>query len=996
MYLKRLEIQGFKTFANHTILDFLPGTTAIVGPNGSGKSNLSEAIRWVLGEQSHNALRSKRTEDLIFNGGGKRAPSGLAEVSLTIDNSDRFLPLPYSEVTLTRRATRAGENEYRINRSRVRLRDIHEAIGPLGGSYTIINQGLVDAALTLSPDERRHLFEDAAEIGTLVSRKNEAQARLRETQSNVERCADVLAELEPRLRSLKRQASLARSYHELKQELQILLVEHYIQSWQAAQEHVQSMEAVEQQCTITLEQSRATQTTLAAELHETREAIQSLRERLGDLHSQSSELHTQSETVQRDLAVGTERLAALTQREEEAARNQNELMARREELDHERSGITNRLTAAEQRLTDTRAAVTTHETETAARAQTRRAMQQQLDAAQRAELTAGASLQESRRQQERIAAQRIRLTQEQQAQSERLAQTEAQLAQCRTTLEEAEARLAQATQGRELAVEAEEQARTNLEQLRTERSQTNETLSAARRTLADLEARYESLFRLQRSYSGTFAGVKAAMQWADTNKRQGFVLVSSIIQVPARLETAIEVALGARLQNIVVEYWSDAEDAIAALKKSGAGRATFLPIDTIRRATSDAWRPATDEVLGIAAILVEHEEHYRPVVQYLLGRTLVVSDISIARRELQRLSGGWTIVTLAGEQVNSGGAVTGGAQVKESGTLRRERELRELPDQIDEQQRTVAQHAHERVKLEERITQAEQVGREAETQRRRANQERDVSREHETHARREVERAETALETQRQRHTQVVTEIDGLDEQSRSLDAEQQRLIQAEQVAQDRLAQLRAEEQSHQEEDHAAQTHNTALRAAVAAVEGELRTERALLQAHDQQITRLEDQRTANRRRADEFQRERVTLETRMQELDTAQSALLAQIDELRMLINPAEEELDKLETNRTILEQREAEVTTRLLTAESSYSRATVEFQRAKDRLDTIWERAADDDIDIEQVLQQHETRASDDIAVNEEENQSSLPPDDESDRDIDAAATAHSSPQI
>ena len=283
MYLKRLEIQGFKTFANHTILDFLPGTTAIVGPNGSGKSNLSEAIRWVLGEQSQSALRSKRTEDLIFNGGGKRAPSGFAEVSLTIDNSDRFLPLPYSEVTLTRRATRSGENEYRINRNRARLRDIHEAIGPLGGSYTIINQGLVDAALTLSPDERRRLFEDAAEIGTLVSRKTETQSRLRETQANVERCADVLAELEPRLRSLKRQASLARSYHELKRELQVLLVQYYIQSWQAAQDHVRAMETAEQQCATVLEQSRATQTTTAAELHETRETIQSLLAWVSDM-----------------------------------------------------------------------------------------------------------------------------------------------------------------------------------------------------------------------------------------------------------------------------------------------------------------------------------------------------------------------------------------------------------------------------------------------------------------------------------------------------------------------------------------------------------------------------------------------------------------------------------------------------------------------------------------------------------------------------------------
>ncbi|HWQ15221.1 MAG TPA: AAA family ATPase, partial [Roseiflexaceae bacterium] len=174
-------------------------------------SNVVDAIRWVLGEQSYTALRCRRTEDLIFGGGGRRAPAGFAEVSLTIDNSDRLLPLPYGEVTITRRATRAGENEYFINRNKVRLRDIQEALGPLGGSYTVINQGLVDAALNLSPADRRRLFEDAAEISVYEGRRADAERRLRETNANVERVADLLAELEPRMRSLRRQAALART-----------------------------------------------------------------------------------------------------------------------------------------------------------------------------------------------------------------------------------------------------------------------------------------------------------------------------------------------------------------------------------------------------------------------------------------------------------------------------------------------------------------------------------------------------------------------------------------------------------------------------------------------------------------------------------------------------------------------------------------------------------------------------------------------------------------
>ncbi|KPV48141.1 chromosome segregation protein SMC, partial [Kouleothrix aurantiaca] len=207
-----------------------------------------------------------------------------------------------------------------------------------------------------------------------------------------------------------------------------------------------------------------------------------------------------------------------------------------------------------------------------------------------------------------------------------------------------------------------------LDQSRAKRAGADEALAQARRTVADSEARLETLTRLQRSYAGAFAGVKAAMQWAETQGRDGFVLVSSIIRTPANLETAIEVALGSRLQNVVVEQWADAEDAIAALKRGGQGRATFLPLDTIRRGDDRRASVNIAGVLGVATDLIDFDEHYRPVVQNLLGRTLVVEDLPTARQALRQLTGGWTLVTLAGEQVSSGGAVTGGAQVKETGT----------------------------------------------------------------------------------------------------------------------------------------------------------------------------------------------------------------------------------------------------------------------------------------------------------------------------------------
>jgi len=388
MHLKRLEIHGFKTFASRTAFAFQPGITAVVGPNGSGKSNVVDSIRWVLGEQSYAALRSKRTEDLIFGGGGRRAPAGFAEVSLTIDNSDRLLPLPYGEVTIARRATRAGENEYFINRTKVRLRDIQEAVGPLGGSYTVINQGLVDQALNLRPEDRRRLFEDAAEIGVFESRRAETERRLRETNANVERVADLLAELEPRMRSLKRQASLARSYRELSAELRVLLARHYAALWTTTRSARQDAELAEQQLAAVLNQRRATLAAAVEELREGRERLRAIRTDLAALHNESSALHAQAETAQRDLAVGGERQAALALAGEELERAARELALRYEELEREQTETGARLAAAEQRARDQRTLVAVQEGALAAGEAEQRAARQTLDAAQRAELAA--------------------------------------------------------------------------------------------------------------------------------------------------------------------------------------------------------------------------------------------------------------------------------------------------------------------------------------------------------------------------------------------------------------------------------------------------------------------------------------------------------------------------------------------------------------------------------------------------------------------------------
>ncbi|MFN8567708.1 MAG: chromosome segregation SMC family protein [Kouleothrix sp.] len=949
MYLKRLEIQGFKTFAARTVFEFRPGITAVVGPNGSGKSNIADAVRWVLGEQSYATLRSKRTEDLLFSGGGRRAPAGLAEVSLTIDNSDRLLPLPYGEVTLTRRATRAGDNEYFINRSRVRLRDLQEAVGPLGGSYTIINQGLVDSALTLRPEERRRLFEDAAEISVFESRKHDAERKLRETEANLERCEDVLAELEPRLRSLKRQAGLARSYRELAAELRLLLVQHYVDQWHAAQSSLAQSTAAEQQLTDALHARRAEQAAATLGLRTAREQLRALRDRLAALHAESSALHARAEAIQRDLAVGNERQAALIRRGEEFERSLNEFDLRREELDRERTAVAERLAAAEANLAEQRAAVTAAEHALAAREHERRTAQRAIEAAQRTELAAAAALHERHRRAEQLAAQHQRLLDAQSGAANALATATQALAERLAAAEQAQARRAAAEQARQATAQAAEQARHTLDRLRAERTRADEALAHARRAVADTEARLATLTRLQRSYAGTFAGVRAAMQWAEAQRRAGFMLVSALIRTPAHLETAVEVALGSRLQNIVVERWADAEDAIEALRHGGQGRATFLPLDTIRRPGPDERRPGADAdgVLGIATDLVEFDQHYRPVIQYLLGRTLVVADLPTARRELKRLSGGWALVTLAGEQVSSGGAVTGGAQVKRPARCAASASCASCLHWPSASAPPPTRPSRPAPSSMARWPppSASCAGRGCPPARR------PRSRTH--YARRSTIRAAPPTRPSPSAIYSAAATSSRLPRwpswPSSTRPSRPSRPSSPSARPRPTLS-----SSSYAPRIMAARQPSTSYRRAPPACARSPPPPRARpapsrpCSSRTRRTARAWPSNVPPAYAGSMSWWPSAARSTRSCTLQS-HAALLAQIDALRLHIGPSEAEQARLEAEQARLERHEAEPTSTLLAAESAHSRAAVELQRARDRLDAIWERAAADDIDIE-----------------------------------------------
>jgi chromosome segregation protein len=700
--LKRLEIHGFKSFPASTEFAFDSGITAVIGPNGSGKSNIADAVRWVLGEQSYSNLRGRRAEDVIFSGSSSRAPLGMAEVSLTLDNADGDLPTPFHEVTVTRRAYRSGENQYLLNGARVRLKDVTEVTASLGQAYTVIGQGLVDAALSQRPEERRGLFEHAAGI-TGLRLKHAATARhLAETEANSQRLDDLLQEIEPRLRTLERQARQAREYARLRDDLREAYLSLYSALWQESVCRIATIEqAVMQSGQALAEADRAVETARnrqrdaaerAADAREARRSLDAtLRERQQEAQAAAHQIDLRE---QRDASIAQQighlddsaldletRAAGISGQIADAGRerdaNATALERLRRELDERTAALAGTIEQRD-RLRSERASL----------AREHEYLQRQI-----VEIDAGRRYIDRRRQE--IAEQidtRERSRSGGEDDRSKLEEIVAGHAVTLSELAERERRLDEELATLVQEHEAEDQRR----------QEAARRLERIDHQIVERSARLEALERLRDSGAGLHAGTRAVLDGAQRGEIDGLVgTLASQISVPEDLETAIEAALGGHLQDLIVRTWRDAERAIAYLKDNQAGRATFQPLDTVRWRAGGS-RPRLDQpgVLGVAADLISCADDVEPVVRGLLDRVVIAQDLRATRAVLARLRAGWSVVTLAGEVSRSSGSVTGGARVQHSGALARERDLRELPTEIDALRATREQAAVARVAVE--------------------------------------------------------------------------------------------------------------------------------------------------------------------------------------------------------------------------------------------------------------------------------------------------------
>ena len=688
MYLKRLELQGFKSFATKTLFEFGPGITSVVGPNGSGKSNVAESLRWVLGETQSRNVRARRLEDVIFSGSSQKAAVGMAEVSITLDNSEGWLPVDYSEVVVTRRAYRSGESEYLINKNKVRLRDVLDLFlrAQVGqNSYAFMGQGLVEEVLVMRPEERRRLLEEAADVRLLRQRLDEARDRLAATRENLERVNLLLEEIGPRLRQLERQANRAAEHSRLAAELQETLRELYGRLWQDAQEKLTSSQAAldqkQQEMVVTQNEVRACEEGLAA----LSVAVEERKRELSDRRTRQRDLADRAHSLEQRQTFDTERIESQTRR-------RVEIEAELQSLRDERSDLQVSLTQAKERgasvLPEIEAAKALIET----RRQEMNELEQEYAALRRRIAEGEERIERTQRGASEAEASLARLAADEERSQGQTTQRSGNQAQIEARIELLE-REEQEHQARIAALDEE------IADTEDERNGLLSAIESAREAVLRLEreamqvegqigqlrAREAMLRGLQSVQDGMESGARFLLGEDGDDDHQHAVeglvgLVQDIVRVPPGLERAIEAALAENVQALVFENLPLALQAIDSLEQREAGRAIFYPLDTLRHSPPlNLMREKG--VIGVAARLVRCDNRFRPLVDSLLGRVIIVENVSLAQQVLRRGLG--SVVSMDGVLLRPNGALAGGVTRAAGQSFSRQRELEEIPGEIE-------------------------------------------------------------------------------------------------------------------------------------------------------------------------------------------------------------------------------------------------------------------------------------------------------------------------
>ena len=922
MYLKSLELQGFKSFPDKTLIRFGDDITAIVGPNGSGKSNISDAILWVMGEQSSKTLRGAKMEDVIFGGTQKRGSVGFAEATLTLDNTDRALRYDADEVMVTRRYYRSGDGEYYINRQSARLKDIHELFMDTGmgkEGYSNIGQGRIDEILSLKSADRREIFEEAAGISKYRHRKEETERKLAHTEDNLLRIGDKVSELELQLEPLKVQSEKAKKYLELKEELKGVEVAVWLDTLEKLSAAAKKAEEDYASASFVLQQAHEDLDKLYAKAECCGETLRNRDGELETLRLKVNMLEANFQQMDGQMAVLR---GNVDNNKANVARIEEELQGQ----DDRSGGISTQIAQAKERIGQIQADLTLKHNKLLA-------LQQELAAMSASAQGRDKQFLELRGRETSLAADiagreaDVRGLEESMTQTkERLAQLEGDLEAGEARMEEAEAKL---NDSRRMLRRAQEDvtaanntiAGYSLRQA-TRGKRREELLGTLRQITANLDsvtAKARVYRAMERDFDSYNKSVRMVMQEAQRGTLKNVHgPVSRLIRTEDRFAVAIEIALGAAMQQIVVGNEQDGKAAISYLKRTGGGRATFLPLSTIQgKILQENGLEACRGFVGIGSQLVTAAPQYRGVVENLLGRTVIAQDMDAAIAMANKYRNQFKIVTLDGQVMNAGGSMTGGSVNKEAGILSRANELEKLAAQESQLQQDKlvceadlqeAQRQFDEVEFE--LTTAREKLREAED---RVLRTEGVVKQHEIFLQAMEEAAESAEKEQ--------NALRNRDRSDRERYASQQAKIQvyAGELARTRaaLAELEGSQSEAAEATAAITDEITQLKTQAAALEAEQHT----AEVHIEDLKGLQNAMDGDREKKlalkANIEEENIRLEREISQIRDRQMVTSNEIQQLRRSLQNAQTARAEVEASKTRAERDAQEKSKDILTME-------------------------------------------------------------------------------
>lgn len=710
MYLKRLELQGFKSFADKTVLEFMPGITSVIGPNGSGKSNISDSIRWVLGEQSMKSLRGAKSQDLVFAGTQTRKSLGYAEASLVFDNEDGSLPIEFSEVTITRKIYRTGESSMYINKVQCRLKDVLELFMDTGigkDGYSIIGQGKIDEILSDKSENRRHIFEEAAGIVKYRIRKEESEKKLERTKLNLLRINDILSEIEVNIEPLKEQAEKAKKFLDLREELKdievglcIYNINKYKKELEKIIEDESSISTSCEQEELNLQEIKQLKEKIKIEIDEITGQIESMSDigfqsqknieilnsdinvsntRILNNEENKKRLETEIEELKTKIEEFKEEIAQKQNKKIDLMQNKEKFAQELQEKEEELSKITSKLSAKELEIEE-------HKQKVESNVDKKYELQSEIN-------TNDVNNENLEKREKQI--------------TKEIESTISELDSTKLKKVDISKQFQEINNKRNKILKKLEEESSKKEEAQTTIKKFDEKIHMLRSSMQIKESKLKFLKETEKEKEGYIRSVKSLLKDCENIKELGkgmHGVLANVIEVSDKYQVAIEMCLGASLQNIVTDTEEDAKKLVEHLRKNNLGRASFLPITSVKGRKIDRIKGNNNGVIGIAADLIKFDKKYEQIIYSLLGRTVIVDNMDNAIKVAKQNGYSFRIITLDGDLINPSGAITGGSVAKKTvNILGRSKEIEKLGKEINEIKLDIEKEENEKLKYEQSI-----------------------------------------------------------------------------------------------------------------------------------------------------------------------------------------------------------------------------------------------------------------------------------------------------